>query len=777
MKALSFKRESERSDLNYIERTTPVGCHVVGPKNLRYLQKVHPTKLSKPFIVEEEVNDRSSTLHSYPTLEGGFLRMYKSKPLYAAAVAVALTTSAIVPVAQTTVSAATHVKVKTVKLKSLVFTKGAPVKLPATYKGEKITWKSYDRHAFNRYQTVKGTYGKKKNPIEVKIYIQNYAVKFVGNIADQTIYVDQKPELPKTLPVLYATGRIYDKPVRWSKVDTSEAGVKYAVASYTRLGKTITLKVKITVLDINTDDFSIGLMHTNDTHAHLDAVPKRATVIKDLRAAYRAEGKPSLLLDAGDVFSGTLYFNKFLGQADLELMNYMKYDMMTFGNHEFDLGDKDNNLALKNFVTAAKFPFITANVDFSKNELFNGLQKKTITAGPERGKIYQGIIKEYKGQKIGFFGLTTEETVGIASPGTIAFANYIASAKAAVKKLEDRGVNKIVALTHIGFDDNPEVDNDQLLARNVEGIDVIIGGHSHTKIEKFDTELGSLVDETVVPGKTEPTIIAQAYQYGDFLGNLDLTFDYKGKLTEYNGKLIDVSTAKEDVRAAEILKPYADQIAELKNEEVGANIVNALPNPRGEISVRNSETALGNLITDGMLKKAKEYNKDTVIAMQNGGGIRAAIDAGPLTVGEVLTTLPFGNTLATAKMTGEEIKALLEISVGVAPVENGGFLHVSGMKFEYDSTKAKGERVTKMEVNNNGKFEVIDPAKTYVIATNAFTAKGGDGLTPFKNAYKDGRVTDLGLSDWENLRDYAKSLGQVDYKIEGRIVDTSKLPN
>ena len=697
--------------------------------------------------------------------------MYKSKPLYAAAVAVALTTSAIVPVAQTTVSAATHVKVKTVKLKSLVFTKGAPVKLPATYKGEKITWKSYDRHIFNRYQTVKGTYGKKKSPIEVKIFIQNYAVKFVESVREQTIYVGDKPELPKTLAVLYATGRVYDKPVRWSKVDTSEAGTKYAVASYTRLGKTITLKAKINVLDVNKDDFSIGLMHTNDTHANLDKAPKRATVIKELRAAYRAEGKPSLLLDAGDVFSGSLYFNKFLGQADLELMNYMKYDMMTFGNHEFDLGETENNIALKNFVTKAKFPFITANVDFSKNESFNGLQKKTITAGPEKGQIYQGIIKEYKGQKIGFFGLTTEETADIASPGTVAFANYITSAKAAVKKLEDRGVNKIVALTHIGFDDNEAVDNDQLLARNVDGIDVIVGGHSHTKLEK-----PVVVDETIVPGKAEPTIIAQAYQYGDFLGNLDLTFDYKGKLTEYNGSLIDVAKAAEDTRAAEILKPYADQITELKNEEVGANIVNELANPRAgdgfAINVRNSETALGNLITDGMLKKAKEYNAETVIAMQNGGGIRAAINAGPLTVGEVLTTLPFGNTLATVKMTGQEIKDLLEISVGVAPIENGGFLHVSGMKFEYSSKLAKGNRVTKMEVNNGGTFETIDPAKTYVIATNAFTAKGGDGLTPFEVAYKAGRVTDLGLSDWENLRDFTKSLGEVNYNIEGRIIDT-----
>jgi len=178
-----------------------------------------------------------------------------------------------------------------------------------------------------------------------------------------------------------------------------------------------------------------------------------------------------------------------------------------------------------------------------------------------------------------------------------------------------------------------------------------------------------------------------------------------------------------------------------------------------------------------MLKKAKEYNPETVIAMQNGGGIREAIDAGPLTVGEVLTTLPFGNTLATVKLSGAEIKELLEISVGIAPKENGGFLHVRVMKLEYESTKAEGERVRKTEAKKGATYDLIDPRKTYVIATNAFTAKGGDGLTTFADAYADNRVTDLGLSDWENLRDFTKSLGEVNYKIEGRIVDTSKLPN
>ena len=697
--------------------------------------------------------------------------MYKSKPLYAAAVAVALTTSAIVPAAQTTVSAATHVKVKTVKLKSLTFTKGEPVKLPATYKGEKISWGAYNKHIFNRYQTVHGTYGKKKLPIEVKIHVENYVIKIIESVKEQVISVDQKPVLPKKLAVLYANGKVYDKEIKWSKVDTSESGTYYATGSLTHKGKTVTTKAKIIVRDINTDDFSLALLHTNDTHASLDNAPKRATAIKERRAAYRAEGTPSLLLDAGDVFSGSLYFNEFKGQADLKLMNYMKYDMMTFGNHEFDLGDQDQGAALQAFVAGADFPFITANVDFSKNPLFNGMQKKTITSGPEDGRIYQGVIKKINGEEVGFFGLTTEETVGISSPGTVAFSNYIKSAQATVDKFKARGINKIVALTHIGYDDNSEIDNDPLLAQNVDGIDVIIGGHTHTNLTK-----PVLIPASEETKKKEPTVIAQASQYSEFLGDVNVTFDYKGKVKSYSGSTIEVKPYAADPGAAAILKPYADKITAIKNQEVGVNIVSALPNPRtggtNTVSVRNSETALGNLITDGMLAKAKSINPETVIAVQNSGGIRAAIDAGPLTTGEILTTLPFGNTLALVTMNGSQLKDLFEISVGLAPLENGGFLQVSGMKLEYDGSKAKGQRVTKMTITKDGGVEeAIDPAKTYTVATNAFTAKGSDFLTPFEDAYNSGRVQDLGLSDWETFRDYAISKKTIDYKIEGRILN------
>ncbi|OYD57785.1 bifunctional metallophosphatase/5'-nucleotidase [Fictibacillus aquaticus] len=511
-------------------------------------------------------------------------------------------------------------------------------------------------------------------------------------------------------------------------------------------------------------------MHTNDTHARLDNVAKRITAIKEVRAA-----KPkSLLIDAGDVFSGSLYFNEFKGQADLEFMNLAGYDVMTLGNHEFDLGSSpEGHKALADFVKGAKFPIVSTNVNFSNDSQLSGLFKGGTRFEPKGGNIYNTLVKYVDGQLVGFFGLTTEETKDISSPGTVEFENYIKEANKAVKFLERRGINKVVAVTHLGYDDNPEYDNDLELAKYVDGIDVIVGGHSHTQL---NAPVVISADEN---GKAkDPTVIVQAYQYSEYLGTLDVEFNKKGKVISHSGQLIKVADKAADPQAAEMLKKYSDKIAELKNTPTGGTAVKALEAPRTDgtgVSVRNSELPLGNLITDGMLDKAKAYNAETVIAMQNGGGIRATINQGEITLGEVLTTLPFGNTLATMKLTGAEIKSALEHSVSQAPKESGGFLHVSGMKFTYDSTKPAGSRVVSMDVKNaDGTFTAIDPSKQYVIATNAFTAKGGDGFTVFKQAYDSGRVTDLGISDWENLRDYVAKLVNVDPADEDRIVDIGR---
>ncbi|ALC88192.1 2', 3'-cyclic nucleotide 2'-phosphodiesterase [Bacillus sp. FJAT-22090] len=517
--------------------------------------------------------------------------------------------------------------------------------------------------------------------------------------------------------------------------------------------------------------FTLSLMHVNDTHANTQQAPKRLTAIKEVRAE-----KPSaLLIDAGDVFSGTLYFNEFKGQADLELMKLMDYDVMTFGNHEFDLGSTpEGHKALSEFIQKSNFPFVSANADFSKDVNLKGLFNVNVSSDPKDGQIYSGIIKEVDGQKVGLFGLTTAETVDISSPKDVTFTDYIKAAQTMVDEFEKQGVNKVVAVTHIGYDDNPTYDNDLLLAAAVNGIDVIVGGHSHTQLDK-----PVIVNKDKNGAVKDPTVIVQAYQYSEFLGTLDVNFNKEGKVVSHAGKLIPIKDQTEDPAAAALLKTYSEKIEEIKVKEIGAVAESELTNPRvkedTDPSVRKNETALGNIITDGMLSKAKKYNDKVIMALQNGGGIRASIDAGPITVGEVITVLPFGNTLATMEVTGAELKAAFEISFKSYPKENGGFLHVSGAKVEFDSSKPTGERVVSIKYKGaDGTFVELKDDEKYVIATNAFTAKGGDGYDVFKKAYEEGRVTDLGLSDWENLQEQLQLLKTVKNEVEGRIVDVKK---
>ncbi|PIC95900.1 bifunctional metallophosphatase/5'-nucleotidase [Sporosarcina sp. P26b] len=526
-------------------------------------------------------------------------------------------------------------------------------------------------------------------------------------------------------------------------------------------------------LQPESDDFTLSLMHMNDTHARVAEMPKAITAIKEVRN----EKPDALLLHGGDVFSGTLYFSEFEGQADLELMNLMGLDAMVFGNHEFDLGNSVNgHESLANFVKGANFPVISSNIDFSKDAHLKSLVSKTdFTSTPALGEIHKGLIKEVNGEKVGIFGLTTESTAFVASPGAVEFLDYKESAEKAVAYFESQGVNKIISVNHLGFDSDPSVGNDLLLAQAVEGIDIIVGGHSHTKLSE-----PVIVDKKANGDQKDLTVIVQADQYLTHLGTLDVEFDKNGVITGQAGKLISLKDKADDAEAAKALLKYSGKIDETFGKEIGATLEVDLPNPRsrGEEgptdSVRANETALGNLVTDGMLEKAKEYDAKTVIALQNGGGIRNHLNKGPVTVGAVIEVLPFGNTLSLVTLTGAEIKNTLEHSVRNSPNEEGGFLHMSGMKMTFDSSKKPGERVQTMQVKMNGEYVNIEMDQEYVVTTNAFTARGGDGFELLGEAYEKGRVVDLGLDDWVNLRDHMVKLGTVKPEIEGRIIDLNK---
>ncbi|WP_050616177.1 bifunctional metallophosphatase/5'-nucleotidase [Bacillus testis] len=507
----------------------------------------------------------------------------------------------------------------------------------------------------------------------------------------------------------------------------------------------------------------LTVLHTNDTHANLDGIARTISAIKQ----QREEHPNNVLLSAGDVFSGTLYFNKFKGQADLDFMKLAKYDAMTFGNHEFDEGSK----TLVEFVKKASFPFVSANVDFAKDELMKPYFHRTYTSSPQNGQIYNGIVKTINGQKVGIFGLTTAETATISSPGSIAFEDYIDAAKKSVAVFEEQGINKIIAVNHIGYKDGGG-DNDSILANRVEGIDIIVGGHDHYKMSEPD----------VVKHFAAPTVIVQANEYNKYLGTLNVTFDGKGVITKHDGKLIEIDAKdekgnyiiQEDKEAADLLNStYKPAVDEMKKQIVAKSSVDLIG---GNPPARTMETNLGDLIADGMLAKAKTINKDTVIALQNGGGVRTTIPAGNISIADVLTVLPFGNALGLVELSGTELKGILERSVKSAPAADGGFLQVAGVKYQYDSSKPAGSRVVSVNIIKDGKETPLVDTEKYMVATNVFTARGGDDYPILKKAYEEGRVSEPGFVDWEIFSDYLKAQPNqtISPEVEGRIVDIAK---
>ncbi|AYB45991.1 choice-of-anchor I family protein [Paenibacillus lautus] len=525
--------------------------------------------------------------------------------------------------------------------------------------------------------------------------------------------------------------------------------------------------VKVTDGSPDGEPWKLTVMHTNDTHAHLAEVARRATLVQEIRS----EGGNSLLLDAGDVFSGDLYFTKWFGLADLTFMNYMGYDAMTFGNHEFDQGTK----TLADFVSKAHFPLVSANVDLSQDTNISHLIRKPAVIDTDQPKttanngVYPYTTLLVDGQKVGVFGLTTEDTAETSSPGKdVVFRDAVTSAKAAVEAMEKEGLDKIIALSHLGYA------KDLALAEAVEGIDLIVGGHTHTTLN---------APEVVTDSQHHtPTVIVQANEWGKFLGRVDLQFDKNGVVLvedgELGGKLIPVdNTVQEDTQAKDMLAPFKAELEELMKQVIGtAGVV--LDGKRE--NVRSKETNLGNLIADGMLAKAKEL-KNADIALTNGGGIRAAIDEGDITMGELRTVMPFGNTLFVMDVTGQQLKDGLENGISGAKLADlpGKFPQIAGMKFKWDPNAPAGDKVFDVQIMKDGSYKPLVLTETYRMATNSFVAKGGDGYKSFADAIAEGKYNeDLGYPDYEIFMEYVNKLGgKVSPKVEGRITEQKKPAN
>ena len=500
---------------------------------------------------------------------------------------------------------------------------------------------------------------------------------------------------------------------------------------------------------------TVTILHTNDTHAHLESfepfkqplqggVARRYTLIEQIRA----EGGNVILLDAGDVFQGTLYFNQYQGQADLHFMNAMGYDAMCVGNHEFDSGPA----VLAAFIDGAEFPVISANIDVSAEPTL-------------AGKIPAYTVLDVAGEKIAVFGLTTEDTPILSSPGpNVIFKDPISSAEATVDELEAQGINKIIALTHLGYS------RDLDLAAAVEGIDVIVGGHSHTLLGDMEGAEGPYPTVVTSPAG-EPVLVVTAKCWGSYLGRLDVTFTAEGVVETYGGApiFIDESIPENPEMAAKLAE-YAAPIEELKATVIGQTAVD-LDGEREH--VRTMETNLGNLICDAMLWRTAADN--TVIAIQNGGGIRASIPAGDVSLGQVLEVLPFGNTIVNFDLTGAEIVEALENGVSMVEEVKGRFPQVGGLRYAFNPDLPAGSRIISVEVWDPAQkaYVPLDLKATYRVCTNNFLYGGGDGYEVFATKARNVNETGLLLSDV--LVEYIKAHSPVSPAVEGRITISEAL--
>ncbi len=444
------------------------------------------------------------------------------------------------------------------------------------------------------------------------------------------------------------------------------------------------------------EDDVLYIFHTNDTHGRMtgslesaDAAAFSSAKLAGYVQGMRNMGHNVLLLDGGDAVHGKVSANAFKGYSVINIMNRMGYDAMAAGNHEFDYG-LDRAVQLAKY---AKFPVLSANLT---DEEGNPVFKDT-------------LIKEIGGHKIGIFGLTTPETATKANPKFFVgyvFQDAVETAQKCVDALKAAGCDYIIALGHIGMDEESPVTSFDITDA-VTGIDLFIDGHSHTLLKEGKVNNG--------------TLIVSTGEYLQHVGVVKVTFSSIQSPAE-EAWLLQSSDANyavlpEHKGAKKLLTYYTEYAKELSQQVVG-HTDEVLDGER-EL-VRKQQTNLGSLITDAMRKKT-----DSDIAITNGGGIRATIKAGDITYNDILTVLPFGNWVVVKKMTGAEVLTVLEESVANYPNLAGGYMHVSGVAFSFDAKKAGGARISAADVTVGG--EPLDLAKTYTVATNNFLADGGDG--------------------------------------------------
>ncbi|HAZ07509.1 MAG TPA: hypothetical protein DCZ01_03055 [Elusimicrobia bacterium] len=441
----------------------------------------------------------------------------------------------------------------------------------------------------------------------------------------------------------------------------------------------------------------IRVYHTNDIHGWIMSRPDRLQPDRlvggaaALASFIGRETGPKLVLDAGDWWQGTPEGSLTKGESVAEVFNAIGYDALVVGNHEYDSGAED----LKALIGKIKAPVLSANT-YTKD-------------GKRASWVKSWIVKEVAGVKIGIFGLTTSNMPRLAFSKNIAglkFRREVDEGRDAVKELKEAGAEVIIAVTHIGLEEEGKgrFEGDQTLAREIGGIDLVVGGHSHTTLLRplRDAEHG--------------TLIVQAGCYLVRAGRATLTIDpATHRVLSSEDELVELRPERvgEDAPVKAIVAKHAAAVGSVF-ETVVATVTVAM-NRESE-----KESGIGSWMADCYKDWA-----GADAAFQNGGGIRADIPAGPLTLRAIYGVMPFDNEIVKLKMTGAVLREVLEHGVGMARL-----MQVGGTSVVYRRGKPMGERVVSAAVGG----APLDDAKTYAVAALDFIVVGGDGFNAFAKA-------------------------------------------
>lgn len=577
------------------------------------------------------------------------------------------------------------------------------------------------------------------------------------------------------------------------------------------LGLTVTLFVglqakttkKVVKKSSTPTSYELNVAHINDHHSHLEeekmplklngksvtvnvgGLPRVATEISN----FRKNNKNTLVLHAGDALSGTLYYTLFQGKADAELMNAIKFDFFTLGNHEFD----DGNKVLKDFLTKLTIPTVSANVV------------------PDKGSILEGEWKPYEikkigGQNIGIIGLdVVKKTVESSSPGKdVKFLDEVETAQKYVKELQNKGINKIVLLSHAGYEKNVEI------AKNVSGVDLIITGDTHYLFGKEFEKYGLKVEGADYPTKLttpagEPVYVAEAWNYSYLVGELKVKFNSKGVITDLKaepklligdnffevkdaeGKKVqlndkekaellasikndkNIKVVKPDSNVQQLLDRYQKEKVEMGKKSVGVIKTQILGGSENRIpNEKNPEGSLATtLVSEAVLHTLKNTGTGNVdFVILNAGGVRITLNPGEFTFDQAYTLLPFtSNTVYLMQITGAEVKQTIEdaLDYALGDGSTGAFPYGAGIRYEATKEGKLGTRVKKVEVFNykTNKWENIDPNKTYTLGTNSYIASGKDGYTTLGKVSSERGGTNTYLGDAKSLIDYVKEKKEI----------------